>query len=315
MSLLEIADLTKTFGEVTAVDGLSLSVADGDVYGFLGPNGAGKSTTINVLLGFMQPTSGRVSVFDLDATEHSVAVRQQTGALLEGYGVYETLTPVEHVGRAIATKDADDDPHRLLDRVEMGEDDRERRAGDLSKGLRQRLALATALVGEPRLLVLDEPTTGLDPNGAAMLRRVVRAEVDRGATVFFSSHILEQVEAVADRVGILQEGSLTTEGSVTELRQALSVDTTLTIRVARTPDDLLDELRTVDGVSSVAADGELTVVCRGGRTKVRVLRTVAEAGVGFEDFTVREPSLADVFSAATGDAHEQDEATREVPAR
>lgn len=313
MSLLKISDLTKTFGDVTAVDGLSLTVGDGEVYGFLGPNGAGKSTTINVLLGFMRPTSGRVRVFDLDATEHSVTVRQQTGALLEGYGVYETMTPVEHVERAIATKDADDDPHRLLDRVELGADDRERRAGDLSKGLRQRLALATALVGEPRLLVLDEPTTGLDPNGASMLRRVVRAEADRGATVFFSSHILEQVEAVADRVGILQEGSLTTEGSVSDLRQALSADTTLTIRVARTPDALVEELRAFEGVSSVAADGGLTVTCRGGRTKVRVLRTVAEAGVGFEDFTTREPSLADVFSAATGQEPADDE--REVPAR
>ncbi|MFC7075930.1 ABC transporter ATP-binding protein [Haloarcula halophila] len=300
MTLLQLHDLTKQFDDVTAVDGLTLSVDDGEVYGFLGPNGAGKSTTINMLLGFMRPTSGTVSVFDLDAQEHSVAIRQETGTLLEGYGVYEQLTPYEHLNQAIRTKEATDDPERLLDRVELEVEARDRAAGDLSKGLRQRLALAMALVGDPRLLVLDEPTTGLDPNGARMLRRVVREEADRGATVLFSSHIMAQVEAVADRVGILQHGRLVQEGPVSQLRQELDADTTLSIYVEATPEELVGDLRTIDGVSAVTAgEGELTVTCSGGQTKVSVLDRVARGGVGFDDFAVREPSLGDVFSAAT----------------
>ncbi|WP_324757202.1 ABC transporter ATP-binding protein [Haloarcula sp. GH36] len=300
MTLLQLHDLTKQFDDVTAVDDLTLSVDDGEVYGFLGPNGAGKSTTINMLLGFMRPTSGTVSVFDLDAQEHSVAIRQETGTLLEGYGVYEQLTPYEHLNQAIRTKEATDDPERLLDRVELEVEARDRPAGDLSKGLRQRLALAMALVGDPRLLVLDEPTTGLDPNGARMLRRVVREEADRGATVLFSSHIMAQVEAVADRVGILQHGRLVQEGPVSQLRQELDADTTLSIYVEATPQELVDDLRAIDGVSAVTAgEGELTVTCSGGQTKVSVLDRVARGGVGFDDFAVREPSLGDVFSAAT----------------
>ncbi|MFC6975928.1 ATP-binding cassette domain-containing protein [Halomicroarcula sp. GCM10025709] len=300
MTLLQLHNLTKQFGDVTAVDDLTLSVGDGEVYGFLGPNGAGKSTTINMLLGFMQPTSGSASVFDLDVQDRSVAIRQETGTLLEGYGVYEQLTPLEHLGQAIDTKEATDDPERLLDRVELEADARDRPAGDLSKGLRQRLALAMALVGDPRLLVLDEPTTGLDPNGARMLRRVVREEADRGATVLFSSHIMAQVEAVADRVGILQQGRLVQEGPVSQLRQELDADTTLSIYVEATPEELIGDLRGIDGVSAVAAgEGELTVTCSGGQTKVSVLDRVARGGVGFDDFAIREPSLGDVFSAAT----------------
>ena len=186
MTLIEIDGLTKRFGDVTAVSDLSLTVDDGEVFGFLGPNGAGKSTTINVMLGFMRPTDGSISVFGLDAADRSVRIRQDTGALLEGYGVYESVTGREHVENAIETKEADDDPDEILARVGLDGDVARRAAGTLSKGLRQRLALGMALVGEPDLLVLDEPTTGLDPNGARMLRRVVRAENERGATVFFS---------------------------------------------------------------------------------------------------------------------------------
>ena len=301
MTLIEIDGLTKRFGDVTAVSDLSLTVNDGEVFGFLGPNGAGKSTTINVMLGFMRPTDGSISVFGLDAAEQSVRIRQDTGALLEGYGVYESVTGREHVESAIETKAADDDPDEILARVGLDGDVAGRAAGTLSKGLRQRLALGMALVGEPDLLVLDEPTTGLDPNGARMLRRVVREENERGATVFFSSHILEQVEAVADRVGIVEQGSLVTAGPVDELRDQLEADTTLSIQVSFAPEELLTDLRSMDGVSSVTAtDSEVIVTCHGGPTKLRVLNTVSNAEVGYRDFTTREPSLEDVFSAATG---------------
>jgi ABC-2 type transport system ATP-binding protein len=299
MSVIEIDRLTKRYGDVTAVDGLSLSVESGEVFGFLGPNGAGKSTTINAMLDFTTPSSGSVRVFGHDAHEESVAVRRRSGLLLEGYGAYPRFTGYEHVEHAIATKDADDDPLELLERVGLVEA-ADRRAGGYSKGMRQRMAIAVALVGRPDLLVLDEPSTGLDPNGARRLREVVTAEADRGATVFFSSHILEQVEAVADRIAILRGGELEAVGGVRELRERLGTGTTVELDVTNTTDELHDRLRVLDGVSDVTArNGTVAVACDGrGETKRKVLNAAADAGV-YRDFTVREASLDDVFSQYT----------------
>ena len=299
MSVIEIDRLTKRYGDVTAVDGLSLSVEPGEVFGFLGPNGAGKSTTINAMLDFTTPSSGSVRVFGHDAHEESVAVRRRSGLLLEGYGAYPRFTGYEHVEHAIATKDADDDPLELLERVGLVEA-ADRRAGGYSKGMCQRMAIAVALVGRPDLLVLDEPSTGLDPNGARRLREVVTAEADRGATVFFSSHILEQVEAVADRIAILRGGELEAVGGVSELRERLGTGTTVELDVTNTTDELHDRLRVLDGVSDVTArNGTVAVACDGrGETKRKVLNAAADAGV-YRDFTVREASLDDVFSQYT----------------
>ena len=299
MSVIEIDRLTKRYGDVTAVDGLSLSVESGEVFGFLGPNGAGKSTTINAMLDFTTPSSGSVRVFGHDAHEESVAARRRSGLLLEGYGAYPRFTGYEHVEHAIVTKDADDDPLELLERVGLVEA-ANRRAGGYSKGMRQRMAIAVALVGRPDLLVLDEPSTGLDPNGARRLREVVTAEADRGATVFFSSHILEQVEAVADRIAILRGGELEAVGGVRELRERHETGTTVELDVTNTTDELHDRLRVLDGVSDVTArNGTVAVACDGrGETKRKVLNAAADAGV-YRDFTVREASLDDVFSQYT----------------
>ena len=296
---IDIRNLTKTYGDVTAVDDLSLSVSDGEVFGFLGPNGAGKSTTINILLDFLKPTGGSVEVFGRDAQQASTAIRRRTGTLLEGYGVYPRLTGQEHVEHAIATKDADDDAYELLRRVGLT-DAADRRAGTYSKGMRQRMAIAVALVGNPDLVVLDEPSTGLDPNGARTLRTLVREEAARGATVFFSSHVLEDVQAVADRVGILLDGRLAADGSVSELRAELGAGTTLDVDVERLPDGLADELQRIDGVREVTAESSrVSVTCGGdGETKLAVLQTVANRGV-YRDFDVREVSLSDVFSQYT----------------
>ncbi|WP_255150431.1 ABC transporter ATP-binding protein [Halorarius halobius] len=299
MSAIQIDGLTKRFGDVVAVDDLSLSVESGEVFGFLGPNGAGKSTTINAMLDFTKPTSGRIEVFGHDANRGSVAIRRRAGLLLEGYGAYPNLTGREHVQHAIDTKDADDDAGELLARVGLT-DAADRRAGGYSKGMRQRMALAVALVGDPDLLVLDEPSTGLDPNGARTLRELVREEADRGATVFFSSHILEQVEAVADRIGILLDGDLAAVGGVDDLRRELGAGTTLDVSVSGAPDALLGDLRALDGVREVRArNGQLEVACDGdGNTKLAVLQAAADAGV-YRDFALREASLDDVFSKYT----------------
>ncbi|WP_136602979.1 ABC transporter ATP-binding protein [Salinigranum halophilum] len=214
--------LTKRYGQTAVVDALDLVVDRGEVFGLLGPNGAGKSTTIGLLLDYVRPTSGRVRVFGRDPRADVVAVHDRLGVLPDRYGLYPGLTATQHLAFVIDTKGADDDPASVLSRVGLG-DARSQPVETFSQGMEQRLALAMALVGSPDLLVLDEPFTGLDPHGVRTVREIVHEEHDRGATVFFSSHVLGQVELVCDRVGVLHEGRLVASGSVDALRETADV--------------------------------------------------------------------------------------------
>lgn len=301
MTAIELDGVTKRFGDdVVAVRDLDLEVNEGEVFGFLGPNGAGKSTTINMLLDFVRPTSGRVRVLGHDAHEESVAVRGRTGVLPEGYDVYDRLTGRQHLEFAIDSKDAADTPDELLERVGLA-DAGDRKAGGYSKGMAQRLVLGMALVGEPDLLILDEPSTGLDPRGAREMREIVREEAARGATVFFSSHILGQVEAVCDRVGIMREGGLVAQDTVSGLRDAVGTEAKLRIQVDRVPEDALPAVRSVAGVNSATANGTtVTVACEDG-AKTDVLAALEESGANVSDFETEEASLEDLFMAYTGE--------------
>jgi ABC-2 type transport system ATP-binding protein len=303
MTAIEIEEMTKRFGDVTAVRDLSLKVEEGEVFGFLGPNGAGKSTTINVLLDFVRPTGGEVRVLGRDVHEESVAVRERIGVLPEGFSVYDRLTGRQHLEFAIESKEADADPDALLERVGLSGDG-DRKAGGYSKGMAQRLVLGMALVGEPDLLILDEPSTGLDPNGARQMRDIVREEAERGATVFFSSHILGQVEAVCDRVGILRGGELVAEDSIEGLREATSADTVLRITADGVSEDALTEVRAIEGVSEVTTSGDSLRVSCESDVKTTVLSTLEEAGVDVQDFETEEASLEDLFMAYTTDGRE-----------
>ena len=300
MPAIQLDGVTKRFDGLTAVDDLSLTVSEGEVFGFLGPNGAGKSTTINMLLDFVRPTAGTVSVLGMDAQADSVAVRKRTGVLPEGFSVYNRLTGRQHIEFAIESKDVDADPDTVLERVGL-DGDGDRKAGGYSKGMGQRLALGMALVGEPDLLVLDEPSSGLDPAGAKEMREIVREEADRGATVFFSSHVLGQVEAVCDTVGILREGSLVAKDSVEGLREAVGGDAALAITVDSATDDQLDAVRTLPGVDSAATDGGTVTVQCDPEAKTEVIGALEDAGVTVHDFETRETSLEDLFLAYTED--------------
>ena len=275
MAAIEIDGVTKRYGDVVAVRDLSFEVEEGEVFGFLGPNGAGKSTTINILLDFVRPSEGEVRVLGHDVHNESVAVREHLGVLPEGFSVYDRLTGRQHLEFAIESKEADDDPDAILERVGL-DGDGDRKAGGYSKGMAQRLVLGMALVGDPDLLVLDEPSTGLDPQGARQMRDIVREEAERGATVFFSSHILGQVEAVCDRVGILRDGQLVAEDSIEGLRDTTSADTVLYVTVGEVPDGALAKVRGIEGVSEVThSDRRLQISCEND-VKTSVLSTLED---------------------------------------
>ena len=301
MSAIHAHNVSKQYGDVTAVDRVDLTVEEGEIFGFLGHNGAGKSTVINMLLDFARPTDGRVEVFGMDCREESVAVRERMGVLPEGYGVYDRLTGRQHLRFAMESKGVDGEPLAIAERVGI-RDAADRPAGGYSTGMTQRLILGMALVGEPDLLILDEPTSGLDPGGARRMREIIREENERGATVFFSSHILEQVESVCDRVGIMHEGQLQAVDTIDALRESAAGGTKLLITVDDAAEAHLDRIEAVDGVDSAWLDDEETfaVTCPSD-VKMDVLVALDDAGVDVLDFSTEEPSLEDLFVEYTGE--------------
>ena len=298
MSAIKTEDLTKYFdGDVVAVNSLDLHIKESEVFGFLGPNGAGKSTTINMLLDYVRPTKGTATVLGVDVHAESKTLRERIGVLPEGFSLYDRLSGRRHLEFAIKWKDADNDPDTVLERVGLDENDGDRRVGDYSKGMQQRLALGMALIGDPDLLVLDEPSSGLDPHGIRQMRELIREEAANGTTIFFTSHVLGQVEAVCDRVGILSEGELVAVDTVKGLRKTVGAGSELRLRVT---DDIDADVARIEGVDSVRlSDGILRVVCSDSRAKASVVTRLTNAGINILDVDSEEASLEDVFTVYT----------------
>ncbi|WP_181684921.1 ABC transporter ATP-binding protein [Halorhabdus salina] len=301
MVAIDLTDVTKTYGGVTALQGVDLTVESGEVFGFLGPNGAGKSTTIDILLDHARPTAGQARVLGMDAQSETVAVRERTGVLPERFGPLGEMTGRQHVEFTIEAKDANDDPDAIMERTGIAHA-ADRPASGYSKGMTQRLMLGMALVDDPDLLILDEPTTGLDPNGARQMREIVHEEADRGATVFFSSHILEQVEAVCDRVGILDQGTLVAVDSIDGLREAAGTTGEMAVTLDAIPEGLIADIEAIDGVSSARTDGDSVIAGCENPAKGEVVRVTQQAGATVENIETSEASLEDLFAAYTGGA-------------
>jgi ABC-2 type transport system ATP-binding protein len=223
---IEIRDLRKSYGTLNAVDGLNVSVPRGSFFGFLGPNGAGKTTTIKILMGVAQPDSGEVSVLGLPMPEHSLEIRKQIGLTPDDTLLFDYLTGPEYLefvgrlygmDRAVARERA----RELLELFELADIPR-KIVAEYSKGMRKRLAMAGALIHRPKLFLMDEPFEGVDAVGARLMKDILIEQVKRGATVFLTSHVLEVVERLCDRVAIINRGKVLVEGSIDSLRHELN---------------------------------------------------------------------------------------------
>jgi ABC-2 type transport system ATP-binding protein len=313
MAVIETEGLTKRFGDVRAVEDLDLRVEEGEVFGFLGPNGAGKSTTIDMLLDFVRPTAGTATVLGYDAQKSPTEIHQRVGILPEGYGLYDRLSGRKHVEFMVESKGTDDDPDDILELVGLDPEDADRAVGGYSKGMAQRLVLGMALVGDPDLLILDEPSSGLDPNGAREVRRIVRELADEGTTVFFSSHVLGQVEAVCDRMGIMRNGRLVAVDTIDGLRDSIGTGSSIELTVDTVPDGI--ETLTIDGVSSLTArDGTIRATVLDPSAKIAVIDRVRDEGATVRDVTTSESSLEDLFTAYTTDRETAGDGTEGVRA-
>ena len=229
-TVIKIEQLTKRYGAQTAVDNLSLEVAEGEIFGFLGPNGAGKTTTMLMLLGLTEPTAGTVRVCGYDPAREPLKVKEVIGYLPENVGFYEDMDArqnLRYIARLNRIPDAVSGPRidRLLEEVDLAKE-ADKKVGSYSKGMRQRLGIAEVLMKDPQVVFLDEPTLGLDPDGTQRMLEMIRSlSHSQGITVFFSSHQLDQVQRISNRVGIMLQGNLVGVGPMDDLaKRKLGVD-------------------------------------------------------------------------------------------
>jgi ABC-2 type transport system ATP-binding protein len=293
---IEVRGLVKRYGELTAVAGVDLTVNVGDVYGYLGPNGAGKTTSLRMMLGLITPTEGHVRLFGRDPMEGVQALEGVAG-FVEAPAFYPYLTgrrnlellaafdgdgAVERIDSALATVEL---THRAGDRV-----------GGYSHGMRQRLGLAASLLRDPKLLLLDEPATGLDPGGMRDMRLLIRRLADEGITVLLSSHLLTEVEELCNRVAIVRSGSIVYEGAISELKRGAGTSYRLS-----TTDDIraLAVCRAQPGLSDVVAAGDRITFSANETAVAELSQALVEAGALIRELAPQTVTLEDLFFSLT----------------
>jgi ABC-2 type transport system ATP-binding protein len=296
--ILEIVELTKRYPGVTAVDDVSFEVYPGEVYGFLGRNGAGKTTTMKVILDLVKPTDGEVRLFGNDWRDRKN--RARIGYLPEFPVRYPYLTPKEYlrfsarllgIKRKGLKKLVDD----TLERVEL-KDSARRRMGGFSKGMLQRVGLAQVLLNEPDLLILDEPTAGLDPLGHRLVKDVVREMADKGKAAIISSHILAEIEAECDRVAIIEKGRLVAEGDLAELLEQTDLVEAELDRVTKKITKAVEEI-----AASVSVEGnKVSLGMKPGKTSLDVSKAVTAAGGNFKSLVTHRLKLEELFIKLVG---------------
>ena len=310
-NIIELTDLTKQYGSFTAVDNLNLTIRKGEIFGLLGPNGAGKTTTILMMLGLTDPTSGSVRVCGIDSTSNPIEVKRRVGYLPENVGFYDDLTGLQNLvftGRlnSLSGRAATEKAEQLLSRVGMSENSNKKTL-KYSRGMLQRLGLADVLIKDPEVIILDEPTLGIDPSGVKeFMELIVSLSREQGITVLFCSHHLHQVQQVCDRVGIFVKGRLIAEGNVETLSKNLFADSPYIIEVGLgnisggkpdyfSAEKMKELLKDVDGITNVELKNERFVIESLRDATTDISRKIVEAGEGLNFLNKKEYGLDDIY--------------------
>ncbi len=313
--IIELVGLTKKYGTFTAVDQLHLSIRKGEIFGLLGPNGAGKSTTILMMLGLTEPTSGTVKVCGINSTTNPIEVKRKVGYLPEDVGFYDDRSALENliytallnrIPEAKARKNA----AQLLERVGLSEVVN-KKVGTFSRGMRQRLGLADVLIKTPEIIILDEPTSGIDPSGVReFLELISRLSREEGITVLFSSHNLHQVQQACDRVGIFVGGKLLAEGDIDTLSKQLFPENHYLIEVGvefreqdnltgngqQVPADWMERILTpVQGVKVVESKDGIFQISSSLDSAPEIARAIVESGASLTYLNRKEYGLDDIY--------------------
>jgi ABC-2 type transport system ATP-binding protein len=314
-NIIQLVDLTKKYGSFTAVDNLNLTIRKGEIFGLLGPNGAGKSTTILMMLGLTEPSSGSVKVCDIDPARNPIAVKKIVGYLPEDVGFYDNRSGFENLMltaqlNQIPGKEASQKIEKLLNRVGLS-DAGGKNTGQYSRGMLQRLGLADVLIKNPEIIILDEPTLGIDPNGVKeFIELIVELSKEQGLTVLFSSHDLHQVQKVCDRVGLFVGGKLLAEGDIQTLSEKLFagspyiIEAGVTLPLAGISESsdkkittgwLAEHLQNINGVITVNYENDLFQIGCSHDSTTDIAKTIVESGIGLNYLNKKEYGLDDIY--------------------
>ena len=308
--MLKIEQLKKRFGHIVALDGLNMSVEEGTLYGFVGPNGAGKTTTIKILTGLLLPDGGTVTIDGIDVTKEPRKVMEKIGYVPDFFGVYDNLKVEEYMEffascYGILGLKARRRCMMLLEQVRLDE-----KAGfyveGLSRGMKQRLSLARALIHNPSILIMDEPTAGLDPRTRFEFRQILKELRDQEKTIFISSHILPELAEVCTDIGIVDQGKVVLEGAMTDILSQINVSSPLTISIKGSKEEALSVLRSHSKVETITIRQEDIVVnFKGDRQEeIILLQQLIEAGTKIYGFVRERGNLESVFMEITN--HEEE---------
>ena len=301
-AVVETQNLTKRYHDKLAVNALNLTVQEGEIFGFLGPNGAGKTTTILMLLGLTEATSGRASVCGFDPTLESLEVKRRVGYLPENPGFYEDMSAGENLlYMARLNRIPDDEARRrtseVLDQVGLSEDGR-RLVREFSRGMKQRLGIAEVLVKKPRAVILDEPTLGIDPDGAIRILELIKGlNRERNLTVLLSSHQLQQVQEICSRVGIIVKGRLIVQGQMDELGRAILKERqwNFLLEVGAGANGLENDLRAINGVDEIEKRGHGLFLRCTRDVRPEVVSLLARKNLPLLQLRSEDPTLEEIY--------------------
>lgn len=304
--MIEVEQLRKLFGELAAVDGVSFTARPGEIFGLLGPNGAGKTTTIGCICGLLTPTAGRVRVMGHDVVRDGVAARRVLGVVPQDIALYDDLSAAENLqywGGAQGMRD----PAlraRIGEVLELtGLQDRSREAvKKFSGGMKRRLNMACGLIHRPRVLLLDEPTVGVDPQSRGRLLEMVRAEARAGVCVLYTTHYMEEAESLCDQLAVIDHGKVIAQGTLAELRAMLGQRDLLRFTGRFRPDAVRQTLQNLDGVEVVQAEAELLMLSapEASRRLPAIFAALAAVEAEVRETTLTQPSLETLFIKLTG---------------
>ncbi len=304
--MIEVKNLTKNYGDRKAIDTLSFKVSKGEVVGFLGPNGAGKSTTMKIITGYMAPTSGSVEVDGLDVFEDPVEVKRKIGYLPEIPPVYGDMRVIDFLKfcsrlKGVPGKTMNSAVASAIEKTSL-QDVQKRMIQNLSKGYKQRVGLAQALIGDPEILILDEPTVGLDPTQVVEMRKLI-SSLRGNHTIILSTHILPEVQANCDRIIIINNGSIVASETLADLAQSQSGTCRIGVQVARDVEKAKSKVSLVEGVKHILINGmRLDIEMSHSSEGIEAVATqIVESGSGLLEFRIESSNLEEIFIKLTSE--------------
>lgn len=304
--MIKVENLVKKYGDLAALDGVSFEMKEGEVVGILGPNGAGKTTLLRILVAFLELTSGKVTIDGLDINKpiNQQKIKSKIGYLPENTPLYEDMSVTEYLNfvgkmQGIKSDDLEEKIFGVIEKCGLKEK-KNAEISTLSRGYRQRTGIAQALIHDPRIVILDEPTTGLDPSQRIEIRDLIK-EIGKSKTVILSSHVLSEVQSTCSRVLIINKGKIVADGTPEELEKGGDKKSTINIEVEKIESDIVQKLGAIDGIVKVDVEGNKIIIIANVEIDPRkeIAKIIVERGVGLLELTRKQIDLEDVFMDLT----------------